>query len=101
MESNCRAACEEAILYWVAHRRLPILREDDEVFYLSRRFEQVSQFVPNLFLNDGSTVFFSEISLDHLLYWLLLDWWESHGRREAFIEDLTQFERSGLGDGGV
>lgn len=72
MESNCRAACEEAILYWVAHRRLPILREDDEVFYLSRRFEQVSQFVPNLFLNDGSTVFFSEISLDHLLYWLMV-----------------------------
>ncbi|MEI6178383.1 MAG: hypothetical protein WCS43_15935 [Verrucomicrobiota bacterium] len=91
-ESHCRKDCNEAIVYWIQHRRLPLLGADDVAFYLCRRFDQVSNFVQNLFSEDGKTVFYSEISLEHLLLWLLIDWWDAHGKREAFFEDLAAFE---------
>lgn len=88
-----RPSCETGIKQWIADRSRPPL--DDEVaFYLCCRFDQVSDFLQSLFLADQTTVFsYAGLSLDEFLWWLLVDWWDSHGRREAYFEDLEIFER--------
>ena len=74
------------------HRRLPDMA-DDAAFFVCRRFDQASDFAQNLFLRNQTTVFSHVgVSLDHVVWWLLVDWWEDHGRREAFFEDLELFE---------
>jgi len=91
-EQQTQERCERAIEFWIVHRTRPPL-DDDVAYFLCRRFDQASFFVQNLFLEDQTTIFtYAGNSLDDVLRWTLIDWWEAHGRREAFYADLKQYE---------
>lgn len=93
-EKACRERCEIAIQEWMISKRFPIL-DDDEAYFLRRRFDMVSLFLQKLFLDDQTSIF-SHVgfSLDDVLWWALVDWWEIHGIQQAFFEDLEMHERA-------
>lgn len=91
-ELRCRPQCEQAGVFWIEHRFLPPL-EDEAAYFLCRRFDQASNFLQNLFDRDGMTVVsHGELSLDEFLWWVLVVWWDAHGRGEAYFEDLQSYE---------
>jgi hypothetical protein len=98
-ELRCRPQWEDAIEYWLANCVRPPL-DDGTAYFLCRRFDQVSEFLKNLFVQDLTTVFAHPgLSLNEFLRWMLLDWWESHGIREAYFEDLERYEHRYESDG--
>jgi hypothetical protein len=87
-----RPLCEAAAQRCLAHQTLPPLAPEPG-FFLARRFDTVAEFLKNLVLHDGTTVFgHGNLSLDEFLRWMLFDWWRSNGIREAFFQDLEAFE---------
>ena len=74
-------------------KHFPIL-DDDEAYFLRRRFDHVSLFLQSLFLDDQTSVFsHAHFSLEEVIWWALVDWWEAHGVSNAFWEDLEMEER--------
>jgi hypothetical protein len=91
-ESSCRSECEAAIRHWIAHRSRPELG-DTAAYFLCRRFDEVSHFIQNLFLEDQTTAFAHPgLSVDEFLEWMLVVWWDEHGIREAYFHDLARYE---------
>ena len=75
-------------------RHFPIL-DDDEAYFLRRRFDFVSLILQKLFLEDQTSIFSHVgVSLEEVLWWALVDWWEAHGVGEAFWEDLSHEEQT-------
>ena len=91
-EKGCRERCEVAIQAWMSSKTFPVL-DDDEAYFLRRRFDHVSIFLQRLFLRDQSSPFsYVYDSLDELLWWALVDWWDEWGAGEVFWEDLGMEE---------
>lgn len=92
-EVGCRDRCEQAILHWLVHRTLPIL-DDDEAYFLRRRFDASSMFLQQFFMEDQTSIFsHTGNSVNDVLWWVLVHWWEKHGVGEAWWEDLEQEEQ--------
>lgn len=78
-EKESRRECELAVDHWLEHWTLPVLG-DAAAYFLCHRFDQASAFLQNLFLDDQTSVFSSgDRSLDEILRWMLVDWWNEHG----------------------
>lgn len=92
-EQATRRECERVIEYWILHRHLPSEVDPDALFFLCRRFDQVSHFVQKMFLDQENTIFHhTGISLEDALRWLLVPWWADWGSMWASIEDFQKWE---------
>jgi hypothetical protein len=92
-EQRTEERSERAIEFWLAHRTRPPV-DDDVAYFLCRRFDEASSFIQSLFLEDQTTIFtHTGSTLDDVLRWVLFEWWDAHGRREAYFADLEQYER--------
>jgi hypothetical protein len=93
-ESQSRAQCEAAVLHWIEHRTRPALDDDAVAYFLCHRFDTAAEFLQNVVLEDGTSLFrHTEDSFGDFLFAMLIDWWESHGIREAYFQDLAEYER--------
>lgn len=83
-EAESRQECEAAVAQWLEARTLPVLG-DAAAYFLCHRFDQASDFLQNLFLWDQTTVFScGDLSLDEVLRWVWVEWWQEHGSRMAW-----------------
>ncbi len=91
-ELASRPECDVAVGHWLDQHVLPEL-SDGALFYLKHRFDYFAEFLRSLVLEDGSTIL-EYPSVDHrdFIDWGLIEWWESHGIREAYFEDLAMYE---------
>lgn len=92
-EVSTRPESEEVIEFWIPHRHLPGEVGAATLFFLCKRFDQVSHFVRCMFLKQRDTIFsYDGLLLDDALWWLLVPWWDEHGSLESLIADSTEWE---------
>ena len=93
-ETLCRSSCENAILQWWETGTFPSVNAET-AYFICRRFDSASDFLWSLVLNDGKTVLgHPHVSNLEFTKWLLVPWWESHGAKAAFYEELYAQEDS-------
>jgi len=89
-EEESRDRCDRAIAEWLECGVLPLLG-DHEAYFLGLRFRLAAEFLRKLYLPDGSSVFGHDgLSLQDVVWWMLVDWWEEHGATEAWLDAMAR-----------